>query len=60
MTPPFKLTVPALLLLLLIALATLYGCSSTPSFVSTPGPLIPPLPPQAKQTALMPPETGSP
>lgn len=45
MTPQFKLTLPGLLLLLLVTLAMLYGCSSQPS-LPTPGPLIPPLPPQ--------------
>lgn len=51
MTPNFARTLLGLLLLLLLALGMLSGCSSTPTFVSTPGPLIPPLPPQAKQTA---------
>lgn len=49
MTPQFKLTLPGLLLLLLVTLAMLYGCGSTPSS-PTAGPLIPPLPEQARQT----------
>jgi len=46
--PPF-VSLPTLLLALLIG--ALSACSSTPTFVPTPAPLIPPLPQEARQPA---------